>query len=235
MNHSFDIDHARKYGIVEAILITNFQFWIAKNKACGRNFRRSRTWTYNSVRAYAELFPYLTADRIRRAIHNLIHADVLMSGNFNDHKSDQTKWYAFVDESQFIPGIEPSLDRDIELTDPSNSVPQRQRDEVCSYVYVLRHREEIVYVGFTGCIEERIAKHRRGAKVFDSYTFDVFKNVCDAINFERHLIRQLAPKYNKQIHSAEYKGDPLSNKAVRAKKSRSLMERRRARLEKKKL
>ena len=28
MNHFFDIEHAKRYGVVEAVLIANFQFWI---------------------------------------------------------------------------------------------------------------------------------------------------------------------------------------------------------------
>ena len=33
MNHSFNVDIAKKYGIEKAVLLENFSFWIAKNKA----------------------------------------------------------------------------------------------------------------------------------------------------------------------------------------------------------
>ena len=33
MNYSFDVEHAKKYGCKEAIMIYHFQFWILKNKA----------------------------------------------------------------------------------------------------------------------------------------------------------------------------------------------------------
>ena len=38
MEHHFNIEYAKKYGILEAILIDNFQFWIAKNRANGKHF-----------------------------------------------------------------------------------------------------------------------------------------------------------------------------------------------------
>ena len=38
MQHSFDIDIAKEYGILEAILLNNMQFWIEKNKANGINY-----------------------------------------------------------------------------------------------------------------------------------------------------------------------------------------------------
>ena len=57
MNHSFDIAHAKEYGLPEGILINNFQFWIAKNRANGRHQHEGRTWTYNTAKALAELLP----------------------------------------------------------------------------------------------------------------------------------------------------------------------------------
>lgn len=105
MNHSFDVDHAAKYGVFEAILIGNFQFWIAKNKANGEKFFDGRTWTYNSVNAYADQFPYLTANQVRRALERLVSAGVMVVGNYNERAMDRTKWFAFADENEFLPHL----------------------------------------------------------------------------------------------------------------------------------
>jgi hypothetical protein len=105
MNHSFDIAHATLYGMAEAVLISNFQFWISKNKANGKHLHAGRTWTYNSVRAFADLFPYLSIKQVRRALDQLVTDGVLLKGNFNDSQIDQTLWYAFSDESQFLVSI----------------------------------------------------------------------------------------------------------------------------------
>ena len=68
MIHSFDIDDAVKYGMTEAVILHNLRFWIEKNKANGKHFHDGRYWTYNSVKAFEELFPYLTYRNIRSAI-----------------------------------------------------------------------------------------------------------------------------------------------------------------------
>ncbi|RZI59322.1 MAG: hypothetical protein EOP14_04305 [Pseudomonas sp.] len=97
MNHSFDVEHARSYGIPEAILIANLEFWLAKNKANRKHFHDGRTWTYNSAKAYAELFPYLSAHQIRRAIDSLESQGVILKANYNGNAYDKTLWVAFTD------------------------------------------------------------------------------------------------------------------------------------------
>lgn len=94
MNHSFDIDLAVRFGVPEAILIENFRFWIAKNKANDKHFHDGLHWTYNSTKALAELFPYWSIDQIKRTLKRLEDAGVLLSGNFSPNPYDRTKWYA---------------------------------------------------------------------------------------------------------------------------------------------
>lgn len=104
MNHSFDIEHAQRFGLNEAILIYNFQFWIEKNRANGRHLYEGRTWTYNSAKALAELLPYFTERQVRRALDSLIEQGVLVKGNFNPSTYDRTLWFAFADECNFLSG-----------------------------------------------------------------------------------------------------------------------------------
>ncbi len=98
MNHSFDVEHARLYGMAEAVLISNMEFWIAKNEANGKHEHDGRFWTYNSVQAFSKLFPYLTPKRIRTALENLEANGVLLTGNYNANPRDRTCWYALTDE-----------------------------------------------------------------------------------------------------------------------------------------
>lgn len=102
MEHSFDIDVAKAYGIFQAVLIKNFQFWIIKNKANDKHFYDGHWWTYNSQKALNELFPYKTKDQIRRAVDDLVESNVLMRGNYNKVPMDRTCWYAFVDENVWL-------------------------------------------------------------------------------------------------------------------------------------
>lgn len=97
MTHEFKIALAKEYGIEEAILIHNFHHWITENKANNRNFFDGRFWTYNSQKAYVELFPYLNEGKIKRTIGSLIEKGIIMKGNYNANQYDRTNWYTFTD------------------------------------------------------------------------------------------------------------------------------------------
>ena len=94
MNHSFDVDIAKKYGIEEAILLQNLYFWIEKNKANNKHFYNDTYWTYNSKKAFADLFPYMTPRKIDYTLKNLIDNGLIITGNFNANATDRTLWYS---------------------------------------------------------------------------------------------------------------------------------------------
>lgn len=97
MPHCFEVELAEKYGILEAILLNYFWHWIKKNEANNTHFHDGRYWTYNSVKAFCELFPYASTKMIRNALSKLVNEGLLMTGNYNKLPFDQTKWYAFTD------------------------------------------------------------------------------------------------------------------------------------------
>ena len=92
--HSFDIELAREFGVNAAILFNNICFWINKNRANGKNFFDGDYWTYNSKRAFAELFPYMSERQVGSALQKLIDAKMIKTGNYNEDKRDKTTWYA---------------------------------------------------------------------------------------------------------------------------------------------
>lgn len=98
MEHTFDIKIAEKYGVNAAILYRNFQYWIAHNKANKKHLIDGRTWSYNSQRAFKDLFPYMTRAHIRGVLKVLIEKGVIIAGRHNKRCGDQTTWYAFEDE-----------------------------------------------------------------------------------------------------------------------------------------
>ena len=102
MTHQFKTALAKLYGIEEAILINNFHYWIKENKANDRNFFDGRYWTFNTQKAYADWFSYLSEGRIKRTINNLVEKGILMKGNYNANQYDRTNWYAFTDEGLAI-------------------------------------------------------------------------------------------------------------------------------------
>lgn len=103
--HSFNIEIAQSYGVPAAILYNHFQYWIAKNLTNQKNFHDGRTWTYNTLEAFAGQFPYLSVWDIRQALKKLIDGGVLMSGNYNKRKNDRTLWYCFADEKTALKGL----------------------------------------------------------------------------------------------------------------------------------
>lgn len=103
MTYQFDVDYAREYGLDEAVMIANLQFWILFNRANCKNRFDGRTWTYGSVSSFADLFPFWTANQIRRIIDSLIEKEVIVAGNYNANQYDRTLWYAFRDEARFLP------------------------------------------------------------------------------------------------------------------------------------
>lgn len=105
MQHMFDTEHARQYGLEEAVFLWNLLHWVVHNRANGENFREGRTWSYNTVEAFSEQFTYMSKDCIRRTIKSLLKQGVIVSGNFNERATNRTLWYAFADEDTFLPTL----------------------------------------------------------------------------------------------------------------------------------
>ena len=102
MQHSFDIDIAKEYGILEAVLLNNLWYWIEKNRANETNFFDGEYWTYNSTRAFNVLFPYATPRKINYALKNLQDEGLIKTGNYNQSSYDRTLWYAFTEKGKSI-------------------------------------------------------------------------------------------------------------------------------------
>lgn len=100
---SFNGEVAKLYGVPEAIFLNNLKFWINHNKANGKNQREGRTWTYNTLEAFQEIFPFWTERQIRSIVGKLVEEHVILRDNkFNRFKNDRTNWYAFVNESDWV-------------------------------------------------------------------------------------------------------------------------------------
>ena len=94
----FNAELAEKYGVDGAVLLHSMAFWIAKNRANRRHFHEGRYWTYNTLKALSELFPFWSARQLERILRNLKEAGALLTGNFSEDRTDRTVWYALSDE-----------------------------------------------------------------------------------------------------------------------------------------
>lgn len=98
MTHQFKIEVAIKYGVEEAVILNNLAFWIEHNKANNKHFYEDYYWTYNSARAFEELFPYFNSKKISRLLNKLEELGAIKSGNYNAVAYDRTKWYTICDK-----------------------------------------------------------------------------------------------------------------------------------------
>lgn len=104
LTHSFNVGIAVKYGVNDAIVLSNIFFWVSKNAANDVHYHDGRYWTYNSVKAFAALFPYLTNKQVRGALDRLIRNGLIVKGNYNRNGMDQTAWYAVTDKGYELYG-----------------------------------------------------------------------------------------------------------------------------------
>jgi hypothetical protein len=117
MNHSFDVEVATRFGVQEAIFIENVRFWVLKNKANNKHFYKGKYWTYNSAKAYAELFPYWSKQQIERIIAKLKEAGILVVDHFSTNHYDRTNWYTINEEML----SSKSMNQNIEIDESSNT------------------------------------------------------------------------------------------------------------------
>ena len=102
MIHTFDVNIAIEYGVNAAVLLQNIGYWIKQNEANDTNYFDGHYWTFNSRRAYKELFPYMSERQINTAFQKLIDNDLIITGNYNKLSYDRTLWYALTQKGKCI-------------------------------------------------------------------------------------------------------------------------------------
>jgi hypothetical protein len=128
MNHSFNVEIAKKYGIEKAVLLENFYFWIKKNKANKRNMHEGKVYTYNTAEAFAELFPYIKERKIAQILREMENEDgLLISGQF--HNYDRTKSYTLTDYAMSF--FEPSNIQNFDNGKSENCTMENQKNVSC--------------------------------------------------------------------------------------------------------
>ena len=100
--HFFDANIAKEYGIHCAIIFQNIWHWVKKNEANETNFYDGMYWTYNSIKAFGELFPYMTKKQIENALKKLRDEGLIETGNYNVVRYDRTLWYAVTEKGKSI-------------------------------------------------------------------------------------------------------------------------------------
>lgn len=120
MEHSFNVEAAKMIGIEGAILLKNIWWWCEKNAANEQNIHDGKAWTYNSIKAFGELFPYMTEKTIRNALKKMEKAGLIETGNYNKSAYDRTLWYSITEAGKNLLGVAP-----VHLTDLENGNSQK--------------------------------------------------------------------------------------------------------------
>ena len=97
MIHSFNVEVAKVAGILPATIFNTLGYWVETNRVNGRNCFDGRAWTYNTVSAWCDYFPYATRKQIEKALARLRDAGLVETGNYNEDKRDRTLWYTLTD------------------------------------------------------------------------------------------------------------------------------------------
>jgi len=138
MTYSFDTELAKKFGVNESIMLQNIVFWLLKNKANGSNYFDGKYWTYNSYKAFKELFEFWSESQIKRILQSLQEQGVIIKGNYNSNPYDKTNWYALSDKYGYLIGQNNLIDE----TKSSN-----QGDEIVSSLHTdIKHTDNKPYI-----------------------------------------------------------------------------------------
>lgn len=95
----FDTKVAKICGANSAVILQNLYYWVKKNEANEKHFHDGFYWTYNSMKAFEELFDYMSKNQIRTAIDKLVDIGLVIKGNYNNDPFDKTAWYALTDKA----------------------------------------------------------------------------------------------------------------------------------------
>lgn len=121
---------ARRYGLEEAIILDSIMFWWRENRANDRNFQDGRWWTYNSIRAFSDLFPWWTAKQLRRIIDSCLDKGAILAGDYNPDRRDRTAWYTPSAELLQLYGID--TDSGVDGICPNGQMQVPERASACA-------------------------------------------------------------------------------------------------------
>ena len=124
--HSFNVDVAKEVGVNAAILLQSIKWWCLKNKANDKHCHDGLYWTYNSVKAWQELYPYLGKSAIDSALKKLEERGFIKVGNYNKSAYDRTKWYAITDDGLRLFDDSISENQEMEEQESGNGFSENQ-------------------------------------------------------------------------------------------------------------
>ena len=136
--HSVDVELACKIGFDEANILGHIAYWTKHNKDNNKNFYNGRHWTYNTLDAFLEQFPYYkNTDKINRILKKLEKINAIVKGNFNKNQFDRTAWYSLGDDFLYL------IDTNFNVTNECKNDNLELQNPNCEYEKSILQKREM--------------------------------------------------------------------------------------------
>lgn len=123
MIHFFNTTIAKQYGIPSAVVLQNIAYWVKRNEYNETNFHEGKYWTYNSKKAWADEYDYLSSKQIERILDKLREEQLIETGCFNKATFDRTLWYTLTPKGWDVLG-DTFTNREFDYPKSGNGTPE---------------------------------------------------------------------------------------------------------------
>jgi hypothetical protein len=96
-NYNFISEHAKQYGISQAVVLHTIIYFVLRNKKYKRNEIAGRYWVFNSSNQWQYFFPFLSKHQIYRCFKDLTKKEAILEDSFNKMGYDRTLWHTLSD------------------------------------------------------------------------------------------------------------------------------------------
>lgn len=125
--HHFHVSVAVEVGVNAAVLLEQFNWWISKNQANGKHFHDGRYWTYNSTKAFAEMYPYMSQKAVKNALRKLEDGGYIVVGDYNENRMKRPNWYSITEKGYSLL-FGANMPKGTQGVVPKGPVEESQRD-----------------------------------------------------------------------------------------------------------
>lgn len=100
-SHAFNIGIAQDFSPIMGLWLAHLAFWAEKNLANNSHIHDGLVWSYDTLEALADYFPYMTKSQRETMINNSVKHGLVVTGNYNHTTYDRTVWYALTPKAYF--------------------------------------------------------------------------------------------------------------------------------------
>ena len=100
-NHAFNVGIAMDYSVEMAIWLGHLGHWAKINLANNKNIHDGLVWSYDTLDALMDIFPYFSRRQLETLINNSVKEGLVQRGNYNHTTYDRTVWYALTPKAYF--------------------------------------------------------------------------------------------------------------------------------------